>query len=486
MSYQPFQESYPVLESRISYLSAVPDSKMIMGSHNTEAFLNCGKSPIPAINEALKFVKHGHSAVLSLSEHDWSAVSLVSWMTVLPHIDSSQYQRSPVALVVTGDRFRAVALASELISIDPYLSGVSLLVDGGHYPSQLRELDRYGQVVVGTCERILEMAKKRELNLGHLRCLVYEGTEHNISKFSEVVAHINTNPQLLIHTTPNLPIEKSLIGSNGKFGAVKLLGAEVQLVEGTRRKESRADSGRTTRGEKRVGDQRAARPGSNESSRDTKGSSGDNRYLESGRVDKGRKKPLSRKSLISENDEVFQQHDEMPKFEAREVIPEFEVAEVDFDKISHKLLKVKGTEVAAKPAALLELLKENTARVIVFCDTPGELNLLKGYLGRNDLEPVLIDADMPIRVRNEEAAKFLKSAQGVLIVTDLGVRGLNIAGAEMIVNYAIPERSEFYLSRVKAGARRDGECKVVTFWGMIDALKLASLKERLEFELEEI
>lgn len=112
-----------------------------------------------------------------------------------------------------------------------------------------------------------------------------------------------------------------------------------------------------------------------------------------------------------------------------------------------------------KVDALVRILKEEqTARVIVFCNTKNTTDRLCGLLQQKGIMAQPIHGDLNQKLRESVMATFREGKLRVLVATDVAARGLDIDDVDTVVNYDIPEETEYYVHRIgRTGrAKRQG------------------------------
>jgi len=114
---------------------------------------------------------------------------------------------------------------------------------------------------------------------------------------------------------------------------------------------------------------------------------------------------------------------------------------------------------SGKVDAFLQILeKEQTDRVIAFCNTKNTTDRLCGLLQLKGISAQAIHGDLNQKVRERVLSSFRDGKLRVLVATDVAARGLDIDDVDTVVNYDIPEETEYYIHRIgRTGrAKRQG------------------------------
>ena len=116
-------------------------------------------------------------------------------------------------------------------------------------------------------------------------------------------------------------------------------------------------------------------------------------------------------------------------------------------------------EQNGKVDALIRILeREPSGRVIVFCNTKNTTDRICGLLCQKGSEAKAIHGDLNQKLRERVLSEFRTGSLRVLVATDVAARGLDIDDVDTVVNYDIPEETEYYIHRIgRTGrAKRQG------------------------------
>ncbi len=116
-------------------------------------------------------------------------------------------------------------------------------------------------------------------------------------------------------------------------------------------------------------------------------------------------------------------------------------------------------EQSGKVEMMLRILEQSEAeRVIAFCNTKNTTDRLCGLLSMQGVDAKAIHGDLNQRVREKVLEDFRNGALRVLVATDVAARGLDIDDVDLVLNYDVPEETEYYIHRIgRTGrAKRQG------------------------------
>jgi ATP-dependent RNA helicase DeaD len=106
-------------------------------------------------------------------------------------------------------------------------------------------------------------------------------------------------------------------------------------------------------------------------------------------------------------------------------------------------------EQSGKVAVMLRILeREQAERVIAFCNTKNTTDRLTGLLKMQGMEAEAIHGDLPQPVRERVLKTFREGGLRILVATDVAARGLDIDDVDMVMNYDVPEETEYYIHRI--------------------------------------
>ncbi len=87
-------------------------------------------------------------------------------------------------------------------------------------------------------------------------------------------------------------------------------------------------------------------------------------------------------------------------------------------------------------------------RVIAFCNTKNMTDRLTGLLRMRGVSAQCIHGDIQQRLREKVLDQFRSGALRVLVATDVAARGLDIDDVDAVINFDVPEETEYYIHRI--------------------------------------
>jgi ATP-dependent RNA helicase RhlE len=130
------------------------------------------------------------------------------------------------------------------------------------------------------------------------------------------------------------------------------------------------------------------------------------------------------------------------------------------DRIDQRVIL---TEKASKPALLVEVLKTDTDRVLVFTRTKHGADKVVRGLQKAGHSAEAIHGNKSQNQRERVLAAFRDGKLRTLIATDIAARGIDVDGVSHVVNYDLPNIPESYVHRIGRTARAGAEGVAISF-----------------------
>lgn len=109
------------------------------------------------------------------------------------------------------------------------------------------------------------------------------------------------------------------------------------------------------------------------------------------------------------------------------------------------------------------LMMESDFYGIVFCETKEETKLLGDKLQGFGKKAVALHGDLSQKQRDVAVAQFKAQKADILVCTDVGARGLDVANVTHVINMGLPRKYDSYIHRVGRTGRAGKSGKAITF-----------------------
>lgn len=153
-------------------------------------------------------------------------------------------------------------------------------------------------------------------------------------------------------------------------------------------------------------------------------------------------------------------------------------------KISQEVLYCSIPE---KNAILAKFLKEKKFnKALVFCNTKVKSYNIADYLNSQGVNSRTLNSDFKQKERENNLNVFKEQKKSVLVTTDVAARGLHIENVDVVVNYDVPTKDEFYIHRIGRTGRNNKPGYSLTLICPEDEERFANIEFDYELKFEEI
>ncbi len=147
-----------------------------------------------------------------------------------------------------------------------------------------------------------------------------------------------------------------------------------------------------------------------------------------------------------------------------DVIVEYELVNIGENipkNISQEKIYVK---IPDKEKLLIKILKQkNYKKVLIFTNRKDRTYQLTEYLNEQGINARKLNSDLEQTERVNNLNLFKHGKIHVLVATDIAARGLHIEQVDLVINYDVPNKSEFYVHRIGRTGRVDKPGHAITF-----------------------
>jgi len=133
----------------------------------------------------------------------------------------------------------------------------------------------------------------------------------------------------------------------------------------------------------------------------------------------------------------------------------------------------------AKKTRLLEILAEDPAPFIVFCNSKKQCDHIAKFVEGNGHSSTVLHSGKIQDQRETNLAGFKAGEFDVLVATDVVGRGIDITGVEQVINFELPKTIDKYTHRIGRTGRAGRKGVATSFLTNEDADLMFDLKEML-------
>lgn len=169
------------------------------------------------------------------------------------------------------------------------------------------------------------------------------------------------------------------------------------------------------------------------------------------------------------------------------VIVDYELLRIG-DLIPKNIVQEKlYCEMHEKNQILLSLLsRKKFKRAIVFCNTKQKSTDISEFLQKNKFNSKSLNGNLEQIDRLNYLNLFKEGKIKILVATDIAARGLHIENVDIVVNYDVPAKDEFYVHRIGRTGRVEIKGYSITFICPEDADRFYNLEFEYELNVAEI
>ncbi len=135
---------------------------------------------------------------------------------------------------------------------------------------------------------------------------------------------------------------------------------------------------------------------------------------------------------------------------------------------------------------LLEFLSGNDSKkTMIFCNTKARVQSVTDFLDHHKLKAKAISSDLEQKERENMLNLFKQGKIPILVATDIAARGLHIKEVDVVINYDVPTREEFYIHRMGRTGRNNKKGYALTLVCPEDEERFDNLEINYGLEVEE-
>jgi ATP-dependent RNA helicase DeaD len=141
-----------------------------------------------------------------------------------------------------------------------------------------------------------------------------------------------------------------------------------------------------------------------------------------------------------------------------------------------------------KVDAVLAILNSRPSRrVIAFCNTKSMVERLTRMLCMADCPADCIHGDIRQSNREKVMSRFRKGKLRVLVATDVAARGIDVDDIDLVINYDVPDETEYYIHRIgRTGRAQKSGAAYTIVSNFADGVRLEEIEKRTQSVLKQM
>ena len=153
--------------------------------------------------------------------------------------------------------------------------------------------------------------------------------------------------------------------------------------------------------------------------------------------------------------------------------------ELTIPLVSQRYYRVKSQD---KDAACVRLLEYYQPRLsLIFCNTKIKVDEVSEMLKKADFRAEGLHGDMSQHQRDVAMNHFRNGSTNILIATDVAARGIDVDNVEVVINYDLPQDSEYYVHRIGRTGRAGKTGRSFTFVSGRELFRLRQIERFCQY-----
>lgn len=137
-----------------------------------------------------------------------------------------------------------------------------------------------------------------------------------------------------------------------------------------------------------------------------------------------------------------------------------------------------------KSGAVQSLIRQEKPRLaLIFCNTRRRVKSLQKQLLAQGFPVSCLHGDLSQNQRDEIMDTFRKGKTTVLVATDVAARGIDVNNIDLVINYDIPDKMEYYVHRIGRTGRAGHAGHACTLVSPQDRGKIVDIEKRFRIQL---
>ena len=167
-----------------------------------------------------------------------------------------------------------------------------------------------------------------------------------------------------------------------------------------------------------------------------------------------------------------------------------QLIEINRDQMTIEDIKQSFVEVPhhRKKDALITLLNYyEPQRTIVFCNTKKMVDELDSLLTSQKFSVQSIHSDIKQAQRTAVMQDFKNGKTAILMATDIAARGIDVSDVDMVINFDVPQNSEYYIHRIgRTGRAGKSGWSITICSGRREVATIRDMAEHSKSEIERL
>lgn len=129
--------------------------------------------------------------------------------------------------------------------------------------------------------------------------------------------------------------------------------------------------------------------------------------------------------------------------------------------------------------------KERPRLALVFCNTKRQVKLVHRTLREQGLPAGCLHGDLSQNQRDTVMDAFRKGKTNVMVATDVAARGIDVKDIDLVINYDIPDKMEYYVHRIGRTGRAGHSGRACTLVSPLDTSRITDIERHFRVTISE-
>ncbi len=157
--------------------------------------------------------------------------------------------------------------------------------------------------------------------------------------------------------------------------------------------------------------------------------------------------------------------------------------ELTIPLVSQRYYRVKKQD---KDAACIRLLEYYQPKLcLIFCNTKIKVDELAEVVKKAGFQVEGLHGDMSQHQRDVAMGRFRNGTTNILIATDVAARGIDVDNVEIVINYDLPQDTEYYVHRIGRTGRAGRTGRSFTFASNKELFRIRQIERFCHTTIEE-
>ncbi len=157
--------------------------------------------------------------------------------------------------------------------------------------------------------------------------------------------------------------------------------------------------------------------------------------------------------------------------------------ELTIPLVSQRYYRVKKQDKDAACVRLLEYYQPKLC--LIFCNTKIKVDELAEVVKKAGFQVEGLHGDMSQHQRDVAMGRFRNGTTNILIATDVAARGIDVDNVEIVINYDLPQDTEYYVHRIGRTGRAGKTGRSFTFASNKELFRIRQIERFCHTTIEE-